>query len=101
MPTRDTLMLVLRDALGRVLLERRGPQGVWSGLWSLPEATDLADAQRVAQSLAQVTLWQPLNDFSHQFTHYRLHVTPILFDHASAHSSVPGVLSSTYGIRTV
>ena len=87
-PTRDTLMLVLRDALGRVLLERRGPQGVWSGLWSLPEATDLTDAQRVAQNRAQVALWQPLDDFSHQFTHYRLHVTPLLFDHASARSRV-------------
>ncbi len=38
-PTRATVMLILRDAQGRVLLERRGPQGVWSGLWSLPEAS--------------------------------------------------------------
>ncbi len=86
-PTRDTLMLVLRDTHGRVLLERRGPQGVWSGLWSLPEASDLSDAQRVAQGRAQVTLWRPLDDFSHQFTHYRLHVTPLLFDRASARSA--------------
>ena len=87
-PTRDTLMLVLRDAQRRVLLERRGPQGVWSGLWSLPEAADMADARQLVQRRAEVPSWQQLGDFTHQFTHYRLHVTPLLFDHSAA---LPGI----------
>jgi A/G-specific adenine glycosylase len=84
-PTRDTVMLILRDTKGRVLLERRGPQGVWSGLWSLPEASDHDAAWRAAQSLATIDDAQPLPAFTHVFSHYRLQVEPLLFDAATAH----------------
>lgn len=84
-PTRDTVMLILRDTKGRVLLERRGPQGVWSGLWSLPEASDHDAAWRTAQSLATIDDAQPLPAFTHVFSHYRLQVEPLLFDAATAH----------------
>ena len=87
-PTRSTCMLVLRDRQGRVLLERRGPQGVWSGLWSLPEAVDIDGARRLARRHAQVASAQPLDPFTHVFTHYRLHVAPLLFERASARPHV-------------
>ncbi|MEO8748580.1 MAG: A/G-specific adenine glycosylase [Rhodanobacter sp.] len=93
-PTRNTCMLVLRDRQGLVLLERRGPQGVWSGLWSLPEAVDFEGARRLAQQHAQVGSWQPLDPFTHAFTHYRLQVAPLLFERASVRPGVaddPGV----------
>ncbi|QNK00300.1 A/G-specific adenine glycosylase [Dyella telluris] len=83
-PTRDTVMLILRDAEGRVLLERRGPQGVWSGLWSLPEAGDHDQAWRAAQSMATIDDAQALPSFVHVFSHYRLKVEPLLFDEATA-----------------
>ena len=81
-PTRSTIMLILRDHQGRVLLERRGPQGVWSGLWSLPEAGDPDAAWRIAQQHAQIDDAQALPAFTHVFSHYRLAVEPLLFDHA-------------------
>ena len=40
LPERRTLMLLLRDDAGQVLLARRPPTGVWAGLWSLPETDD-------------------------------------------------------------
>ena len=40
LPERRTMMLVLRDLEGRVLLARRPASGVWSGMWSLPEVAD-------------------------------------------------------------
>lgn len=83
-PTRDTVMVILRDAKGRVLLERRGPQGVWSGLWSLPEAGDHDGAWRTAQSLACIDDARALPPFLHVFSHYRLKVEPLLFDEATA-----------------
>ena len=83
-PTRSTVMLVLRDRQGRVLLERRGPQGVWSGLWSLPEATDPDDAWRIAQQHAQIDDAQALAPFTRVFIHYRLDIEPLLFDRATA-----------------
>lgn len=87
-PVRSTLMLILRDERGRILLERRGPQGVWSGLWSLPEAPDPDAAWRAAGQWAQVDDARPLSPFIHIFSHYRLAVEPLLFDRASAR---PGV----------
>ncbi|MGO4503256.1 MULTISPECIES: A/G-specific adenine glycosylase [unclassified Dyella] len=83
-PTRDTVMLILRDAAGRVLLERRGAQGVWSGLWSLPEASDHDHAWRTAESLARIDDAHALPPFVHVFSHYRLKVEPLLFDEATA-----------------
>lgn len=87
-PTRALAMLLLRDAQGRVLLEKRGPQGVWSGLWSLPEAVDANAATAVAGQLGRVQDADPLPAFTHVFSHYRLDVSPILFDHASPLAAV-------------
>jgi A/G-specific adenine glycosylase len=87
-PTRATVMLILRDAQGRVLLERRGPQGVWSGLWSLPEAANPNTAWRTAQQHAQVDDAQTLTPFTHVFSHYRLNIEPLLFDRATAQRGI-------------
>jgi A/G-specific adenine glycosylase len=83
-PTRSTVMLVLRDREGRILLERRGPQGVWSGLWSLPEAPDHASAWRQAGQWARLDDAQPLPPFTHVFSHYKLNIEPLLFDGSEA-----------------
>ena len=82
-PTRSTIMLILRDGEGRLLLQRRGPQGVWSGLWSLPEAEQTDDAWREAQRHARIDDAQPLTPFVHVFSHYRLQIQPLLFDNAA------------------
>ncbi|QWT20541.1 A/G-specific adenine glycosylase [Bacillus sp. NP157] len=87
-PTRSVAMLLLRDARGRVLLERRGPTGVWSGLWSLPEAVDADSAPATASTLARVRSADALPAFTHVFSHYRLDVSPVLFDHAAPLASV-------------
>ncbi len=83
-PTRATVMLILRDARGRVLLERRGPQGVWPGLWSLPEADDVDAAWRCARRHACIDDAQSLAPFTHVFSHYKLRIEPLLFDRATA-----------------
>jgi A/G-specific adenine glycosylase len=87
-PTRALSMLLLRDAHGRILLERRGPQGVWAGLWSLPEAEDASVAGSTAARLARVRDADPLPAFTHVFSHFRLDVSPILFDHAAPLTAV-------------
>ena len=88
LPTRQTIMLILRDHDGRVLLQRRGAQGVWSGLWSLPEAEDSDSAWREAQRHARIDDAQSLTPFLHVFSHYRLQIQPLLFDSATALSAV-------------
>ncbi len=79
-PARSTVMLILRDISGRVLLERRAPTGVWAGLWSLPEAADdqAAGSEIAARHDARLDIeLRALPAFSHDFTHFRLDIKPI------------------------
>ena len=77
LPTRAARMLLLRDAQGRVLLERRAGKGVWQGLWSLPEADDEASAESLRATLG-ADAGHALPAFTHVFSHYRLDVQPSL-----------------------
>jgi len=80
LPTRETTMLIVRDAGGRVLLERRPPTGIWASLWSLPETSDAASARDVLRERYAVRAESSaaLADFVHGFSHYHLRVTPLL-----------------------
>src|SRR5262249_22238367 len=64
-PTKHTCMLLAIDR-GEVLLEKRPPNGIWGGLWSLPEC-DEGDVPRGSERL---------EPFTHTFTHFTLAVTP-------------------------
>ena len=80
LPIRTTMMLILRDESGRVLLERRPPTGVWAELWSLPEASDVdAATLNVACDYARAAIvFRHLPTFTHTFSHYRLDITPLI-----------------------
>jgi A/G-specific adenine glycosylase len=85
LPTRRTTMLVVRDADGRVLLERRPPTGVWARLWSLPEVEHESQAQAslLQRYGVRATTLRPLAPFLHTFSHYHLAVTPLLLADAT------------------
>ena len=78
LPERATgLLVACRD--GHILLEQRPDNGVWGGLWSLPEF-DVSDTPlKACHKLGIPTLQiQALAPFLHVFTHYRLTITPVL-----------------------
>lgn len=86
-PRRETVMLVLRDAQGRVLLQRRPEAGIWGGLWSLPEAADASAAHDLAGHHAEATsiaATRELPVFEHVFSHFRLQVQPLLIEVSAA-----------------
>lgn len=89
-PQRSIVMLLLRDARGRILLQRRGPNGVWSGLWSLPEAEHPDAACIVAARLASIdhAEVETLTPFLHAFTHYRLAAQPLLWRNVHARRAI-------------
>ena len=90
LPEKQALWIVLRDQRGRVLLQRRPPQGVWPGLWSLPEATDARAAHELASRLAELdgAVATRLPEIRHAFTLFRLQATPIEWRNVRAHGSV-------------
>jgi A/G-specific adenine glycosylase len=85
LPERRTMMLVLRDAGGRILLVRRPATGVWSGMWSLPEVADHDEAREFVarHTEADFDANTPLALIEHTFSHYRLHIAPLLWINAS------------------
>ncbi|MDR0769974.1 MAG: A/G-specific adenine glycosylase [Burkholderiales bacterium] len=77
---RDFCLLILLRRDGRVLLEARANQGIWSGLWSFPECEnndDLADLIRARWGLTLIAKTaRPA--VVHKLTHRTLHITPVV-----------------------
>ena len=61
-----------------VLLVRRPERGVWAGLWSLPELTDLDAARAHASRWAGQGVALPAID--HALTHFDWHLQPLRWD---------------------
>ena len=83
-PTREALLVVLRDPCGRVLVERRPPTGIWGGLWCFPEASVELDLRAAATVAARrhgglrVRRVRALAPIEHGFTHFRLRAVPVV-----------------------
>ena len=75
-PVRQTRMLLVFDAAGRVLLQRRPPSGVWGGLWVPPElgaGQEAADWCRIHLGCGIARL-EILPRRRHTFTHFQLDI---------------------------
>jgi len=82
LPVKTTAMIILRNASGAVKLERRPPQGIWGGLWSLPElaADDFKQTKKRSVWLQQHLLKstgkaKKVGAFRHTFSHYHLDIS--------------------------
>ncbi|MCC6302110.1 MAG: A/G-specific adenine glycosylase [Gammaproteobacteria bacterium] len=82
-PQRASILLLLENEAGEVLLERRPPSGIWGGLWSLPEAPPEArgdaDIRRwCADTLrCRVDALTELPGLRHVFSHFTLMIRPL------------------------
>lgn len=78
-PERHSTFLLLLDG-SEILLEKRPGSGIWGGLWCPPQIEDgqgvLADY--VQRSGIEVCERIDLAEFTHTFTHFKLHITPVL-----------------------
>ncbi len=79
LPTKTTQMLLIQQPDGSLLLEKRPPQGIWGGLWSLPEIPqgDCAEqwCEKTLNALpSHKTSW-PI--YRHTFSHFHLDIHPI------------------------
>ena len=74
-PERNIYFLVHQNG-NDIMLEKRANTGVWGGLWSFPEAETLQE-NTSANTLENMQL---LPKFTHTFTHFKLHIQPVLIE---------------------
>jgi A/G-specific adenine glycosylase len=68
----------LRPRGFQVLLERRPPQGIWGGLWGLPEFPTHAHAvQWTRERLAGASVPESGAPLAHAFSHFDLQIQPL------------------------
>lgn len=78
-PERHATFLLLMHN-NDILLEKRPGSGIWGGLWCPPQ---IDDGQGVSEDYLQrngieVDERIDMPEFSHTFTHFKLHITPVL-----------------------
>lgn len=78
-PERAVIMAIVRNGSGEILLIRRPSEGVWGGLWSLPECQALTDlSAHLADLGIEGQAEAPYPVARHVFTHFALSITPVL-----------------------
>jgi len=88
LPQRRTLMPLLANRDGAILLYRRPSTGLWGGLWSLPELDNLEQLEDLAEQHGlDLAGSQALDGLTHTFSHFQLAIEPWLVrvDDARAH----------------
>lgn len=82
LPEKEIWLAKISNSEGQLLLEKRPPNGIWGGLYSLPEyAIELSLEQLNHAIQADINMEletvRRLPPFSHTFSHYKLHLHPV------------------------
>ena len=78
-PVRRITFLLLENADGELLLQRRPPSGIWGGLWGFPECADESGVvERLGELGLRLQLQQQrgLAPLRHTFSHFHLDINP-------------------------
>ena len=82
-PLRHARLLLVENAAGEILFERRPPVGIWGGLWCLPMLESGAGGDEEASAWLQqhhglrARTVAALPVISHGFTHFELELSPL------------------------
>ena len=78
-PERSRVFLALMNSNNEILLEKRPAQGIWGGLWSLPEYDPDEDIRgEVERRFGKLRSLSQLAPMRHEFSHYSLVIHPHL-----------------------
>jgi A/G-specific adenine glycosylase len=78
-PLRHARLLLVENAAGALLFERRPPAGIWGGLWCLPvlEGDEDAAAWLAREHGLAAEPLETLAPLRHGFTHFELELSPL------------------------
>jgi A/G-specific adenine glycosylase len=76
-PEKHTTFLLLLHG-NDILLEKRAPSGIWGGLWCPPQLEGGQMTDYLQRSGVVINDRTELAEFTHTFTHFKLHITPVL-----------------------
>lgn len=79
LPVKASRMLVIENEAGEILLHKRPPSGIWSGLWIFPELSSQIEPDFYCrESLGlEILAAQEWPQHRHSFSHYHLDIQPI------------------------
>ncbi len=79
LPMRSAHFLVLKNDSGEILLEKRPPNGIWGGLWSLPQHEDSNQLISNMETITgcKLTRHKTGRQMKHTFSHFRLDIHPL------------------------
>ncbi|MBH97695.1 MAG: A/G-specific adenine glycosylase [Rhodospirillaceae bacterium] len=78
--SRKICMLLIEDVHKRILLEKRSTNGIWGGLYSLPELSVGQDPVEWCKKTLglKITSQKVMQKMNHSFTHFDLNIHPLL-----------------------
>jgi len=89
LPIRSTVMIVIENEFKEILLCKRPVDGIWGGLWSLPEFNSLHELQTwIYQRTDEAHTLRQLVSFRHTFTHYHLEIKAYHLSQFSLQSTI-------------
>ncbi|MFH2133885.1 MAG: A/G-specific adenine glycosylase [Pseudomonadota bacterium] len=78
-PKRATTFLLLKHG-SEIMLEKRPSSGIWGGLWCAPQVEDAEERGYLLQNDMEILRRIELDAFTHVFTHFKLHIQPVLLE---------------------
>jgi A/G-specific adenine glycosylase len=88
-PHKACMMLIIANKQNEFWLEKRPSPGIWGGLWSFPQFESEKALHTFLKHLKlNDAQSKTLPDIKHTFTHYHLHITPVLLQ-AQRKSKLP------------
>ncbi len=80
LPEKNSTLLLLLN-VNEILLEKRASSGIWGGLWCFPEVDSTVNINAFCMQnfgLQGEQIDNALPAFTHTFTHFKMHITPLL-----------------------
>ena len=89
LPEKQTIMLILKNSQQEVFMQKRPPTGIWGGLWCFPQF----ETEEELKAWLEKNLIYPEDSISlakitHIFSHFRLHITPLILKTKSSSTLV-------------